>query len=125
MENKKPRIFIGDDDEDIIEILGIILRSEGYDVYTTTNAEELFSPSLQLPDLILLDVFMLGIDGEDICRRAKKNEQTRDIPLLFLSANTNLDQLCKHNNADGYITKPFEIEHLLKKIAGFLPAPKQ
>ncbi len=103
----------------------MILRSEGYDVYTTTNAEELFSPSLQLPDLILLDVFMSGINGQDICRKAKKNERTMHIPLLFLSANANLDQVCKDNNADGYICKPFEIEYLLKKISEFLPIPNQ
>ena len=125
MKNKSPRIFIADDDEDIIEILGIMLRSEGYDVYATTNAEELFAPFFQLPDLILLDIWMMGIDGKEICRKVKTNERTRHIPLLFLSANSNLEQVCKESGADGYIAKPFEMEYLLKRIADFIPVQNE
>jgi CheY-like chemotaxis protein len=111
------RIFIADDDASILEILGIILEAAGYTVTTSKNANDIFEYKQEnLPALILLDIWMSGIDGRAICSKLKNNDLTKDIPVLFISANSNIKEIAEEYNADGFIAKPFEMDYLLKKV---------
>lgn len=111
------KIFIADDDHDILDILRLMLKTRGYNVCVSNNASELFEYTpAQLPDLILLDIWMSGVDGRDICLRLKNNELTKNIPILFVSANSNIQAITQEYCADGYIAKPFDMDMLLSKV---------
>lgn len=121
MENEVMKIFVADDDPDILEILQLMLRTRGYHVEVSNNGTELFNytPS-EMPDLVLLDIWMSGIDGREICARLKNNESTKDIPVLFISANSNIQSIAKESGADGFIAKPFDMHMLLDKVNDML-----
>ncbi len=119
MRNKAQIIFIADDDEDILHILQIMLRTQGYLVQGSTNPHTLFSLE-ELPDLVLLDIWMSGADGRDICQTFKKNPATSHIPVLFISANSGIEEIAVNSKADGYITKPFEMVELFTKVKSTL-----
>jgi DNA-binding response OmpR family regulator len=121
--NKIKKIFIADDDEDILEIITMILRTKNYDVQATSDANDIFNLNdSNLPDLILMDIWMSGLDGREICRHLKEDVHTKDIPFIFVSANSNIEEITKEYKADDYIAKPFEMNYLLNKINTFFPA---
>jgi len=63
---------------------------------------------------------MSGIDGRDICKQLKENERTKNIPVVFLSANSRINEITEEYQARDFIAKPFEMDHLLKKISTIL-----
>jgi CheY-like chemotaxis protein len=68
------------------------------------------------PDLLLLDIWMSGQDGRDICKYLKKNPTTKNIPIILVSASRDIMQSAKNAGADDFIAKPFEMETLLDKV---------
>ncbi len=114
------KIFIADDDPDILEILSLMLKSVGYITHATSNANDIFEYKEDLPDLILLDIWMSGIDGREICKRLKENKLTAGIPVVFLSANSRINEITEEYKANDYIAKPFEMEHLITKVRNIL-----
>jgi CheY-like chemotaxis protein len=117
MNNGVKRIFIADDDPDILDILKLMLQTRGYHVLVSNTGNELFEFAPEkLPDLVLLDIWMSGIDGRDICARLKNNVYTKDIPVLFISANSNIQAIAREYCAEGFIAKPFDMEMLLNKV---------
>jgi len=113
---KAKKIFIADDDDDILSILTLMLKTKGYEVQASTNANTVFEQGSQLPDLILLDIWMSGIDGRDVCNRLKKDAAMKDIPVIFVSANSQLEEIALACKASDYISKPFEMDYLLDRI---------
>ena len=116
MDDKRKRIFIADDDRDILQIMHLMLQTKPYHVETTCNAKNIFDYREHLPDLILLDIWMAGIDGREICSQLKNNDLTKNIPVIFISANSNIKKIAEQYHADDYIAKPFEMEYFLNKI---------
>src|SRR5436309_3864053 len=87
MAERRPKVTIVDDDRDTREMLTLALDLEGYDVAQAANGIRLISSlHVDRPDVILLDVMMSWIDGFELCRSIKKNEEFRDIPVIFISA---------------------------------------
>lgn len=126
MQDELKKIFVADDDPDILDILEMMLQTRGYMVSVSSNANELFDYSQdQLPDLVLLDIWMSGLDGRDICARLKENNLTKHIPVLFISANSNIKAITKEYNADGYIAKPFDMHMLLNTVSDMLATVKE
>lgn len=113
------RILIADDNPGILEVVTIILETEGYEVKTTDNPQQVLAAGEYQPGLILLDIWMSGSDGRHICRQLKTNEATRTIPVVLMSANSDLQAIAREAGADGYIAKPFEIEDLIQQIRSF------
>ncbi|MBC7936145.1 MAG: response regulator [Rhizobacter sp.] len=123
MQQKIVKIFIADDEVDILDILKLMLKTHGYQVITSTDPNTIFEfKAAELPDIILLDIWMSGLDGRDICKQLKQTALTKDIPVIFVSANSNIMEIAKECHANGYIAKPFEMSHLLKTINANLPA---
>ena len=118
----KKKILVIDDDPDILEVLGIILIDEGYDVTLSENGDETNDMTFNRPDLILLDIRLCGQDrtGADICSCIKSKRQTSQIPIILLSAENNLKQICEQCGANSYIRKPFDIDHLSRKVNEYL-----
>lgn len=115
--NQPKKIFISDDEMDILDILTLMLQAQGYMVRTTVDPNTLFDlKEEELPDIILLDIWMTGIDGRDICNQLKQTERTKHIPVIFISANSNIEEIASSCNAQGYIAKPFEMAEMLNII---------
>ncbi len=112
----KKRILIVDDNEDISQVVGMILNDEGYDVHSHPTGDDLISTVLTVnPQLILMDIMLGEYDGRELCAVLKDNEQTADIPILLVSGAHDLHP--KQNKADGFISKPFDIDYLLFRVA--------
>ncbi|MBN3876309.1 MAG: hybrid sensor histidine kinase/response regulator [Nostoc sp. JL23] len=112
-------ILVVDDTTTNLEIVFDILTNVGFKVITENDGERAIKQvEFQLPDLILLDVMMPGIDGFETCKRLKENSATCDIPVIFMTANSDTPSKVKGLNigAVDYITKPFHEEELLARI---------
>ncbi len=116
------RILVIDDDKDILAILNIIFKDEGYDVVLCDTGTTTEYVKLIHPDLILLDVQILGSDktGAEICKELKTNTETKRLPVILLSAEIDLDILALESRADAFISKPFEAHQLINRIKEFL-----
>ncbi len=116
----KTTILVVDDDVSIVNIVSLILTNAGYEVATNTTGDLHFLKSGIKPDLILLDN-QLGIrNGEELCRQLKKGQRTKDIPVILVSATSDLDQIADKACADDFLPKPFGIQQLLQKIETIL-----
>jgi CheY-like chemotaxis protein len=116
----KRKILIADDDSAIREGITMILEDAGYDVSSTTNGETIGMVQHYAPDLILLDIWMSGMDGRDICRELKKHTQTKQIPIIMISANRDTEQIALACGANGFLAKPFEMDNLLAIVQKFI-----
>ena len=115
------KILIADDERDIRDLITFTLRFAGYEVISTANGEEAFQTAVNMeekPELILMDVRMPKMTGYEACENLKKNNSTKDIPIVFLSAKgqesevrTGLDM-----GAEEYILKPFSPDQLIERI---------
>lgn len=112
----KKRILIADDDPGIRDIFNIILAKAGYDIEIKDDANEIFKNKFSIPDLFLIDRLLSGVDGLDVCRYLKSNEQTSNIPVVMVSASPDIGVLAAKAGADDFIEKPFELSYLLKVI---------
>lgn len=105
----KSRVLVVDDDANNRQLVEVMLAAEGYEIIMAANgAEALALAAQQLPDLILLDVMMPGMDGYQVSARIKADPRTRHIPVIMLTAlsdqNSTLHGL--NSGADDYLTKP-------------------
>lgn len=115
------RVLIVDDNNDILWVVEIILKRYGFNVMTTLKGEEVLSKTRSFsPQLILLDVFLSGIDGIDVCNSLKANPETKDIPVIMISAHTNFKEIQKFCKADDFMAKPFDANELVRKINYFI-----
>lgn len=115
--NATKRIMVADDDPSILDSIGMVLRDENFHVDTVTNGSNIMEKAVdQRPDLILLDVRMSGVDGGDLCRALKSRAETRNIPVILISATDNLSRIAHAAGADSYMAKPFDIYELLSLV---------
>jgi DNA-binding response OmpR family regulator len=110
------KILVVDDDESILEVIQIVLESEGYQIQISQNSECFQDFTNCLPDLILLDVLLSGEDGREICKQLKRNKATAHIPVVILSAHTDANKLVDGSGADDFLEKPFDVEVLLEIV---------
>lgn len=109
----KKRIYICDDDPDILEVCRKILERGDYSVVTCRNAEEMLQAiSSVKPDAIIMDIRMAGMGGEEAARILKTNDDTSQIPIILLSANMEIAEIAGRVKANAYLKKPFEISEL-------------
>ena len=119
-EKNNFNILIVDDDPENLRLLECILTEAGYKVRPAASGSlALRSAKSTSPHLILLDVKMPGVDGYQVCQDLKTNENTRDIPIIFLSGLSETSDKLKAFQAGGvdYITKPFQSEEVLARVA--------
>jgi CheY-like chemotaxis protein len=118
--NTKKKILVADDDPSILEAIQLILEDAGYEVITAVDGEAIYKMEKDYPDLLLLDIWMSGQDGREICKFLKNRDTTKDIPIVMISANKDTEEIAKEAGADDFITKPFEMNDLLKKVSKFM-----
>lgn len=122
MVENRHRILVVDDEQDLCEILKFNLETEGYTVDTAYSAEEALNLDITSYDLLLLDVMMGEISGFAMARKLKQDSDTKNIPIIFLTArDTENDTVTGFNlGADDYISKPFSIREVLVRIRAVL-----
>lgn len=113
----KKRILIADDDEAILDALTMILEDAGYAIESTLDGKNVRELGGKLPDLILLDIWMAGMNGSEICAHLKSKKTTERVPIILVSANKDTEALAKACGANSFILKPFDMKDLLRKVA--------
>ncbi len=119
----KGNIFAVDDEEDILELLRMNLEREGYKVTCIEAGEECVKKAREkIPDLILLDLMLPGIDGLDVCKILKSESKTRHIPIIMITAKGEESDIVTglELGADDYITKPFSMKVLMARVKSVL-----
>lgn len=119
----KETILVVDDEEDILELIRYNLSKQGYSILTALTGEQAISISKQsLPDLIVLDLMLPGIDGLQVTRRLRKNQSTREIPIVMLTAKGEESDIIKglETGANDYMSKPFSPKELAARIKAVL-----
>jgi two-component system phosphate regulon response regulator PhoB len=115
----RTRILLIEDERGLTEALSWNLQREGYEVLIANDGQEgLRRAQTILPDLIILDLMLPGLNGLEVCRELRAGERTRDIPIIILSAKAEeTDQVVGFSlGADDYVTKPFSPKVLLQRV---------
>lgn len=120
----KKIVYVIDDEKDIQDIIKINLNPNSYQVHTFSSAEEA-DEKLQsnvIPDIMVLDIMMDGMDGYDFCKYIRTSEKYKNIPIIFLSAKTEeLDKILGLElGGDDYLTKPFSVKELIARMKAVL-----
>lgn len=121
--SQNKNILVVEDDPGIKELISFNLSNQGHQVFEANNGEiGIEKARKKLPDLILLDLMLPGIHGLDVCRIIKADQETKDIPIIMVTAMGQEEDIVKglETGADDYITKPFSIKVLLARVSAVL-----
>ena len=122
------KALIIEDHPDLLEVLTLQLEKMGFAVVSANTGMEGVTKAVEeKPQLILMDIMMPGMDGREATHRIRSNQETKDIPILVITALTKESQLreCIKAGCNDYIVKPFTPEKLLKKIQTVLDPHKE
>jgi DNA-binding response OmpR family regulator len=111
------KILIVDDDPDLLDILSYFLTDNGFEILTLPTGEKVIENIYQfLPDLILMDIMLAGMDGREICKDIKQNPRTM-MPVILISASHEIHYALQQIGApNDFLAKPFDLDRLLEKI---------
>ena len=115
----KQQILVVDDDNTTRTLLAALLRSNGYDVRTAEDGEQAIDRCRdEIPDLVLLDLFMPGMSGHEVAAHLKGEPASQTTPIIMLTSNDDQNEIARahENGACDYVVKPFEAGELLSKI---------
>jgi CheY-like chemotaxis protein len=111
------KILICDDDRDIVEVTSLILKDDGYEIKAVFSSDNIVQEVKDFcPDLILMDLRVPKKGGEEATKELKDDKQTKDIPVLIFSANHEAVKISKEIGADGFVSKPYDIDIFLEII---------
>jgi two-component system, OmpR family, response regulator MprA len=119
-ESATGRVLVIEDDEAIVDVLRRTLRQEGHEVRSAIDGVEALRVAEEfLPDLVVLDLGLPGLDGVEVCRRLRAES---DVPILILTARSELDDRVEglDSGADDYLVKPFERQELLARMRALM-----
>ncbi len=121
--SRKKRILVVDDERDLVDLISMNLQRHGYEVFTANDGKMgLELARKQGPDLILLDLMMPGLTGQEVATRLKGDPQTATLPILMLTARGEETDIIVGLSlgADDYVTKPFSMKVLMARVAAVL-----
>lgn len=119
-DKRTKKILLADDDPAIVDSMQLMLETVGYEVDTTVDGETVLKMEEELPDLLLLDIWMSGQDGREICKYLKSQKDTQHIPIIMISANKDTAKIAKESGANDFLAKPFEMSDLLAKVEKYI-----
>jgi two-component system cell cycle response regulator DivK len=111
------KVLIFDDDTDLLEVCSLILTAKNFDVVIREKCTEILQDVQELsPDVIIMDNWIPDIGGVKATRLVKNSEKLRHIPVIFFSANSNVNELAAEAGADYFLQKPFDISQLEEMV---------
>ncbi|MEO6149260.1 MAG: response regulator [Mucilaginibacter sp.] len=117
------KVFVIEDDKDIRETITYVLQEEGYEVISSATSKLLGSLDEHKPDIILLDNWLTDwksdVNGQQLSRQIKSDPATSHIPVIIISAVSNIKEIAAAGMADGYLMKPFDIADLTGIVKRF------
>jgi DNA-binding response OmpR family regulator len=113
--------MVAEDDRDISELVSVILTSHGFLVQACFDGTEAQTkiPKLK-PDLVIMDLWLPGIDGIKLTKKLKNSRQTKNIPVIIVSAQNALQKAVNKCNADDFLEKPFNLEDLVAIVKKYI-----
>ena len=116
------KILVVDDEPDLLKVTLLRLKKTGYEVFGCVHGQEALDLAREIiPDLIILDVYLPVISGDDVAKILKKDDELKHIPIILISASTGiLDEKAWGSGADAYLRKPFEPEELISTVKNIL-----
>lgn len=114
------KILVADDDPAIVDAMQMILEDAGYLVNTTLDGETVLQLEKELPDLLLLDIWMSGQDGREIAKILKHQDHTKHIPIVMISASKDIEKSAKEAGANDFLPKPFEMDDLIQMVQKYI-----
>lgn len=112
----KPKILICEDDESILEVLQMILEEEGYEITAQTYCNDIDEIRHLQPDLLLIDLWIPELGGEEVCRQVKQAPDLHNLPVMIVSASNETEKIAKKVHANAFICKPFDIAEVKEKV---------
>ncbi|TRZ48727.1 DNA-binding response regulator [bacterium] len=116
---RKQKILVVDDEKDLTALVSLHMKMAGFEVLTANNGEKALDLSREeKPDLIILDLMLPKIDGWQVCEQLRQDAVTKDIPVIMLTARTQIEDKLKgfEAGADDYVTKPFSPRELVARV---------
>lgn len=115
------KVFVFDDNVDILELCTIILEDAGYEIKTSSTSNNIVDQvSAYMPDIIFMDNWLPDVGGIDATRELKAHDTLKNIPVIYFSANNDVKSLAEQAGADNYLSKPFDIAELEQIIKKYL-----
>lgn len=118
----RKKVLITDDDTAVQDAFQLIFERAGYEVTVLSEGTPLLEGTYERPDIFVLDKQLSGIDGLDICRHLKSQPETKDIPVIMVSASPSISRLAKAAGADDFIEKPFRNKDLVAMVDKYTAA---
>jgi DNA-binding response OmpR family regulator len=116
MAGEKKKILVIEDDPDILDVVKMILHSEGFEVDDDQTGEKIITSDFHPPDLFIVDGHLPKHNGVEICHHLKSDPLTKDIPIVFMSASRTLVNKVRSEGLAEVVDKPFDNTTLLKTI---------
>ncbi|MEP6616585.1 MAG: response regulator [Ginsengibacter sp.] len=111
------KLLIVDDSQDLLEAMKYFLEKKNYLVEAISNHKEIFKAVAEFqPDLVMLDIFLSGADGRDVCKKLRENYETKYLCIMMFSASPEALHQHIEYGADGCIEKPFDLQNILETI---------
>ncbi|MCW3168184.1 response regulator [Chryseobacterium sp. 09-1422] len=121
MKNQNKKIMVCDDDQGILDVLQMLLESEGFDVVTEINSTNLIREmNNNSPDLLLLDLWMPVLSGDQVLKTLRTSPEYENLPVIVLSASVDGSSIANGAGATDFVPKPFDMDDLIIKIKGLL-----
>jgi DNA-binding response OmpR family regulator len=113
----KGKIFVCEDDQGILEVIKTVLESEGYELTCFTSGKGIVERiKAERPALLLLDLWMPEVDGETLIKTLKQDIETAGLPVVLVSAASEIERIAAEQKADDILKKPFHIDELLSMV---------
>jgi DNA-binding response OmpR family regulator len=110
------KVLLVEDDAGIRDALQMMFEISGIDVEVHTDGFAIINDDLNIPDIFIIDKQLPGVDGLDVCRHIKANEQINNIPVIIISASPDTAKFALQAGADAFIEKPFKNKDVLQKV---------
>lgn len=115
------KVFVVDDDIDILEALSMMFQEAGYGVIASSTGENVYEVvNAQQPDILILDVLLSGRDGRTIAKNLKSNDNTKSLPIIMISAHPSAAKSSREVGADDFLAKPFDMNSIIGKVRGII-----
>ena len=115
------KVFIFDDNVDILDLCTLILEGAGYETKTSSTSNNIIDQvSAYEPDIILMDNWLPDVGGIEATRELKKHPTYKRIPVVYFSANNDIKSLAETAGAESYLSKPFDIDELEEKVVSLI-----